>query len=108
MFQIKHYSRYVTDGTYVFSKERIYPLTSCKHKVKRYDQFFMTSNNGITMFVSTIDIKRLMEVPVVAKARGKAVVHCSSGKTFGSMKAACEAFDIKIGQLKSSPEFIIV
>jgi hypothetical protein len=107
MFQIKHYSSYVTDGSSVFSKERAYPLAPCKHKDKQYSQFFMTSDNGITAFVSTIDIKRLMEVPVATKARGKAVLHRSSGKTFGSMKAACEAFDIKLTQLKSSPDFVI-
>ena len=108
MFDIKHYSRYVTDGTYVFSKERIYPLIPCKHKDKQYNQFFMTSDNGITMLVSTADIKRLMEVPVVTKARRKSVLHRSSGKTFCSMKAACEAYNMKLAQLKSSPEFVIM
>ena len=113
MFEIMHYSRYVTDGTSVFSKERTYPLAPNKHKVKQYNQFFMTSDSGTATFVSTGDIKRLIEVPVVpdvpvvSKSRGKTVLHRSSGKTFGSMKAACEAFDIKLAQLKSSPEFVI-
>lgn len=114
MFTIKHYSNYVHNGADVFTKERLFPLVPAAHKVKKYKQYFMTSDDGIVSFVSFKDILKYTnhESPVSkspsAKGRGKTVLHRSSGKTFGSMKAACEAHNIKISQLKSSPDFVIV
>lgn len=114
MFTIKHYSKYVHDGANVFTKDRLFPLTPDAHKVKKYKQYFMMSDAGISSFVSFSDILKytINECPVSkspsAKGRGKTVLHRSSGKTFGSMKAACDAHNIKISQLKSSPDFVIV
>lgn len=114
MFTIKHYSKYVHNGVDVVSKDRLFPLTPVFHKVKKYKQFFMVSDDGVSSFVSFSDILKytINECPVSkspsAKGRGKTVLHRSSGKTFGSMKAACDAHNIKISQLKSSPDFIIV
>lgn len=119
MFTIKHYSNYVHNGTDVFAKERLFPLVPVVHKVKKYKKYFMTSDDGIVSFVGFKDILKYtnVESPVSGspvskspsgKGRGKKVFHRSSGETFGSMKAACEAHNIKVSQLKSSPDFVIV
>jgi hypothetical protein len=112
MFTIKHYSDYVHNGVNVFSKVRLFPLTPVAHKVKKYKQYFMVSDTGVASFVSFKDILNSVSTSPVskspsAKGRGKTVLHRSSGKIFGSMKAACDAHNIKIAQLKSSPDFVI-
>ena len=119
MFTIKQYSNYVHNGVNVFSKVRLFPLTPVAHKVKKYKQYFMVSDTGVASFVSfknILDKLTQIESPVSkspvskspsAKGRGKTVLHRSSGKIFGSMKAACDAHNIKIAQLKSSPDFVI-
>jgi hypothetical protein len=108
MLNIQHFSRYVTDGSSVFFKERMYPLVPRMHKVKHYKQFFMIDDTGMAVFLSMDDIQRYVQVPCLnIKTRGKTVLHTSSGKTFGSMKAACQAFNIKLSKLKSSADFII-
>jgi hypothetical protein len=109
MFTIKQYSNYVHNGVDVFSKDRLFPLTPVAHKVKKYKQYFMVSDTGVASFVSFKDIldKLSHRIESSSKSRGKTVIHRSSGKKFGSMKAACDSYNIKITQLKSSPDFVI-
>jgi hypothetical protein len=109
MFTIKHYSDYVHDGVNVFSKVRLFPLTPVAHKVKKYKQYFMVSDAGVASFVSFKDIldKLSQRVESSSKSRSKKVIHRSSGKKFGSMKAACDSYKITVAQLKSSPDFVI-
>ena len=107
MADIKNFSRYAFDGTRVLMKPRMYPIAPALHKIKKHERFFLTDDAGTTRFVDINDIRRLVvEVPKSA-GRGKTVLHRSTGKKFGSMKSACEAFGISVQTLKSSSDFEI-
>jgi hypothetical protein len=109
MFTIKYYSQYVTDGSTVFGEKTLYPLTPRAHPSKGYKQFFMKGDSGNSRFVGVDELKSYIQkqTETSAKSRGKTVLHRSSGKTFSSMKSACEAFGIKLVELKSSSDFVI-
>lgn len=107
MFAIKHYSKYVHNGSKVYSKERLFPLIPDVHKTKKYDRYFMVSDSGVASFVSLKNILAFTE-SVSSKSRRKTIVHKLSGRKFQTMKAACEAFGISTQHLKSSPDFDII
>ena len=102
MFGIRHFSEYVTDGTEVYSKNRMFPVTPRIHPAKRYKQYWIRQDNGDVKFVS----QRMIDTLTI-KSRGKSVTHLPTGKTFGSMKEACAIHKISVAQLKTNKDFSI-
>jgi len=109
MYSIRHFSDYVTDGTNVYSKSRLFPVEPRIHP-KGFKQFFLHQDNGVAQLVSQKIIDSLTIKPKTLTrsiTRGKTVTHIPSGKVYGSMKEACDTHKISVAKLKSSDDFVI-
>ena len=107
MFSIRHFVDYVTDGTNVYSKDRLFPVTPRVHPTKGFKQYFLRQDNGDVQFVSQKMIETLTIKLTRVNTRGKTVTHLPSGKMYVSMKEACDDNKISMGKLKSSKDFVI-
>lgn len=108
MFSILHFVDYVTDGTNVYSKDRLFPVTPRVHPIKGFKQYFLRQDNGVFRFVSQKMIDNLTIKLARSNTRAKTVTHVPSGKIYVSMKEACDTHKISVAKLKASKDFEIV
>lgn len=108
MYNIRHFCEYVTDGTNVYIKNRMFPLKPRIHPVKGFEQYLLRQDDGVTQFVSKKTIDNLTVKLDRVKSRSKIVSHIPTGKMYTSMKEACDVHKISAAKLKTNKDFLIV
>lgn len=125
---VNGFSKYVSDGKSVFTKDRRYPLAPSIHPTKKFTRFFMVDDAGMEHAVSvrvlnsivdrssspaeTTPLEKQIKVdrssPVENKTRGKRVLNRSTGEIYGSIKSAADAVGMTVNKIKSNKDFEII
>ena len=107
MSSIRYFNDYVTDGTNVYTRDRLFPVEPRIHPTKGFKQYFLRQDNGVTHMVSWNMIQKLTIKLTRSNTRGKTVTHVPTGKVYVTIKDEVSAHNMSAAKLKASPDFVI-
>ncbi|APC25604.1 hypothetical protein BST79_gp091 [Only Syngen Nebraska virus 5] len=107
MYSIRYFNGYVTDGTNVYTRDRMFPAEPRIHPTKGYKQYFLRQDDGVVQMVSQKLIDNLTIRLARSNTRGKSVKHIPTGKVYDTIKDAVSAHNMSAAKLKASKEFVI-
>jgi len=107
MYSIRYFNVYVTDGTNVYTRDRMFPVEPRVHPSKGFKQYFLRQDDGVVQMVSWDMIQKLTIKLARSNTRGKSVKHVPTGKVYDTIKDAVSAHNMSAAKLKASKDFVI-